>query len=613
ALGAPTDKRWMGQADRWIITSSPPALPAPAKGERWLVNVVERHKHTVLLTATKLLPRPDQRTLIGLVGEYHRVRVLNRELAAIDFVLNNPKDAAVGDYIRLQPHMRPRTGPTPVKMLANLGSNPKGLESLAAIENHNLPVEFPADVLAEAEGLPAYKFNPAEGRTDWRDMPIVTIDGPDARDFDDAVWAEPLEGGGHRVRVAIADVAFYVKPGTALDEDAQERGNSTYFPDRVIPMLPERLSNDLCSLRPLVDRPVFGVEMEVDSHGHLQKYAFCRAVIHSAARLTYQQVQAALDGTPDATTLPLLPNLKHLLAAYNTLDHARLRRGALDLELPELGIELDKEGNVLKVANRARLTSHKLIEELMILANVAAASALSRHKVTGFYRIHDKPDKMKLMTLTAALKPLGFTMPAIDGGHKAWANLVEQVKSHPARNTLLRQILQSQMQAKYSTDNIGHYGLSLPLYSHFTSPIRRYSDLVTHRALLHILGTKQDLPSASELGHVAQSINMSERKSQQAEWEARDRIIARHYAQFVGKEFTATVTNALNFGMFASIDEGVEGLLPARMMGWDWHFSPAHSTWRNNRSKKTLQSGSTVRVVLVEADRASGRLTFKPL
>lgn len=560
--------------------------------------------------------KPVPTTLLALAQPPH-ARVFNRDLANVGFTLvYNPKiKVEDGDIIKVEPMPRPRFGPTPLKIIENLGPGVKGVESEAAIANHGIPVDFDPDALHQAETLPAYRWNPDDKRTDWRGLPIVTIDGEDARDFDDAVWAEPLDGGGFRIIVAIADVAFYISPGSALDKDARERGNSTYFPDRVVPMLPERLSNNLCSLRPREDRPVLGVEMDIDANGKLGAFRFHRAAIHSAARLTYNQVQAALDGATDETTQKLLPALKNLEAAYKVLLSAKAKRGALDLDLPETMVMVDKDGEVLGVGQRARKDAHRLIEELMILANVAAATALSKNKYAGLYRVHAAPDATKLANLKGSLGPLGFKVPAAESGNHAWARLVEDIQGHPAAPTLLRQVLQSQMQARYHPENTGHYGLALPLYSHFTSPIRRYADLVTHRALINAfrLGEAQTLPSGGQLNSISEHLAVTERRSQHAEWEARDRMMARYYADQIDEEFEATITSALTFGLFITLPSGAEGLLPARLLPHGFSYNPRELCWHHGRRKLTWRPGTKLVARLIDADWVGGRLTFAPV
>lgn len=569
--------------------------------------------------------RPERSLFYGevrLQGGWTQVRLMNRELASLDVAVEDAGGFTLeaGEIVRVRLLPRGGRGATPAVVVENLGRNPVGLASLVAIDNHNLPIAFPPEVVQAAEALPAFRMGDGPARTDWRKLAIVTIDGADARDFDDAVWAEPGVGpleGGYRIIVAIADVAHYVTPGSDLDVEARARGNSTYLPDRVLPMLPERLSNDLCSLRPREDRPVLGVEMEIDASGKLVRHRFHRAVIHSAARLTYEQVQAAMDGQPDEMTGPLAGAIGNLRAAYEVLAAAKAARGAMDLDLPEAKVILDDKGEVSGVAGRPRLVSHRLIEELMILANVAAAEAISKTGVGGLYRIHDRPDKMKQMALKQALGPLGFTVPPVEGQPKHWAALAAQINGHPAAQSLLRLVLQSQQQARYSPDNIGHYGLALPLYAHFTSPIRRYSDLVVHRALIAALklGEGGDKATPERLADWGEHLALTERNSQYAEWEARDRLIAQYYDKLVAMSaekpvFDAVVMSVQPFGMFVAIEQVAEGLLPGRMLGDGWQYYPTQMCWARRHSKQSLRPGSKVRVKLLEADRVAGRLTF---
>jgi len=545
-------------------------------------------------------------------GAYIRARVLQRDLVNIDFELVEGDFAInTGDFVEVEPESN-----VGKRLVAIKPVNASEAATWAAICNHALRVEWPAEVLKEAEKLPAYRWNPADKRADWRELPIVTIDGADARDFDDAVWAEAWVEGkvqrGYHIIVAIADVAHYVQPGSALEREALLRGNSTYFPDKVLPMLPERLSNDLCSLRPQEERPVLGVEMWIDGNGRLVRHSFKRGCIFSAARLTYEQVQHHFDGENAKVSAEVAEGLGRLFAAYKVLLEARVKRGALDLDIPEVKLEV-KDGKISHVGVRERLDAHRLIEELMILANVAAAETLSR-KGGGLYRIHPEPTKEKLENLRASLSPLGFTVPAPNGGPKAWAKLVAQLNGHPAALTLMRAVLQSQSQAKYDPGNIGHYGLALPLYSHFTSPIRRYADLVVHRALLEALTGKPKTDDEPEdmvgLARVAELINATERKSQQAEWESRDRLVAQHFTELVGKTFSGVVISVVPFGCFVAVDGVAEGLLPKWDLGREWVFVGSLNCWRKTRGKGSLRVGTKVDVVLKEADPLGGRLTF---
>ncbi|MBI1309661.1 MAG: VacB/RNase II family 3'-5' exoribonuclease [Proteobacteria bacterium] len=563
-------------------------------------------------------PAPKPTRLVAQVQEVgaHMVgKVLHKELVSLDFALDVPQNLELrhGDFVegRVVEGARQR-----LNVLRKVEESEAA--TLAAICNHGLQIEYPKEAVTEAEKLPAYSWDKAEKRVDWRKLPFVTIDGEDARDFDDAVWAEAKKNGAFTVKVAIADVAHYVAEGGDLDRAALERGNSTYFPDRVLPMLPERLSNDLCSLRPDVDRPVLGVTMEFDAHGRMVGYEFVRACIHSAARLTYTQVEAEIEGKAPALPAGVAAAAAQLKLAYDGLAKARVARGALDLDLPEVKLELDEKNRVKKVGVRPRLTSHRLIEEMMIAANVAAADMLSKQGGGGLYRIHPEPSKEKLLTLKGVLGPLGFTVPAPNAGPKGWAKLVGQVAAHPAALTLMRAILQSQQQAKYDPENIGHYGLALPLYSHFTSPIRRYADLVVHRALLRMLGVKgedgAEVWPVQKLARIAEGINMSERKSQMAEWEARDRMVAQHFVGLVGKVFPAVVVGVQPFGCFVAVEAMAEGLLPKWLLGFDWVYVGGMNAFRKIRGGKgLLRVGSRLEVVLREADPLGGRLTFGPV
>lgn len=562
----------------------------------------------------KLPPPSEVYGEVWVRGGNVGIRVFHRDLARMEVYPDPRMDKPVdGEIVRIALGRQSRFGAVPARVLERMGMHPKGLATAVALGNSQIPVDFNPAALKECDKLEPYKWNAKQGRVDLRKHAFVTIDGADARDFDDAVWAEPKDGGFH-LMVAIADVAHYLAEDGALDTDAMDRGNSTYFPDLVVPMLPEKLSNDLCSLRPHEDRPVLVADMEIDGHGKLVRHTFVRACICSAARLTYEQVEAR--EVPPA----LLPAMDNLYAAYDALASARTNRGAIDLDIPEAKVVMGRDGRVQKVEARARLTSHRLIEEFMITANVAAAELLSRKggavQAWGTYRIHDRPGKEKLLALKAVLGPLGFAVPALEAPPKQWARLAEQVSAHPAAQVLLRSLLQSQQQAKYDTDNIGHYGLALPLYSHFTSPIRRYADVLVHRAILRVIGAvktaPQDMRDVQHVRRILAHINITERRSQQAEWEARDRMMAEHYAEMQGMAFEAVVVKPMNFGVFVAIEGLAEGLIP----GWnlDEHnmsFVPTLQVWRRFRGGKgELRMGSRIGVILTDADRASGRLTF---
>ncbi len=563
-------------------------------------------------------------SFLGVVhyeGAHHFVRALNRELSASQFMLPKGDETPEDSVVRVTAGKRPAKGATPVALQEVLGATLAGHESLIAIDNHKIPHEFSAEMMAEAKALPAFKWNAKEGREDLRKVPIVTIDGADSRDFDDAVWAEewadaPGDAHGHHIVVAIADVAHYVQPHSVLDKEGFLRGNSTYFPDRVVPMLPERLSNDLCSLVPKQDRPVLAVHLYIDSKGTLRKFKFVRAVIHSHARLTYTQVQQALNGAPDDTTSALMQStLQPLYAAYQTLIEARKARGAFDLDLPEPYIVADDDGTIHALESRERLDSHRLIEEIMILANVAAARALGEKGRGTLYRIHPEPSDTKLETLNSVLKThnIKFTNSGPTG--QDYQKLVNKLHGHDAAPILLKSVLQSQMQAKYDPDNIGHFGLNLSHYSHFTSPIRRFSDLIVHRALikhLKLAGEGGLPPEDSKLQGTADHLNVTERRSQLAEWEARDRMMARFRESEVGDEFEATVISVQSFGVFVVLADGMtEGLLPMRQLGNDYYrYDEKSKKLIGRRTRKIFQVGTKLKVKLTEADPIAARLTF---
>ena len=508
--------------------------------------------------------------------------------------------------------------PPTVEVIELLGEDSQGLESLIAIHNHSLPHIFPQEVLDDADALPdALEKSDIREREDLRKLPIVTIDGADAKDFDDAVWAEPWEDGGYHIVVAIADVAHYIREGSELDKEAFTRGNSVYFPDRVVPMLPERISNNLCSLRPKEDRPTLAVHMYIDKHGELQKYTFVRAVIHSAARLTYEQVQDALDGNPDHMCSGVWDStLKPLYEAFKLLIKARDARGALDLDMPEKRIIVGPHGEIFDIVRRSRQHAHMLIEEMMILANVATAKALEAKKAPCLFRVHPAPSPERLENLSIQLKPHGISVPAkgnITPMHIQ--KIIMQAKKQEDAEGMYQMILRSQQQARYDPANVGHFGLALESYAHFTSPIRRYSDLVVHRSLIKNLGLagKGALKApASRFGAIAEHISVTERKAQLAEWEAIDRLTARYYSKDIGTFFEGRITSVMKFGLFVSIDKGIaEGLIPMSYMGADYfEFDPRNQTLTGKRTQTRYKTGDHITVTLIESSPEVGKLTF---
>ncbi|MGL4559847.1 MAG: ribonuclease R [Afipia sp.] len=494
--------------------------------------------------------------------------------------------------------------------------------SLIAIHAHDIPQEFPTDVVRESE---AAKPATLAGREDWRDVPLVTIDPPDAKDHDDAVHAEtdsdPNNKGGYIVNVAIADVAFYVRPQSPLDREALKRGNSVYFPDRVVPMLPERISNDLCSLKPSEPRGALAVRMVIDKDGRKRSHTFHRVLMRSAAKLNYAQAQAAIDGRPDDTTGPLLdPILRPLWDAYALVKRARDERDPLDLDLPERKILLKADGTVDRVATPERLDAHRLIEEFMILANVAAAETLEKKTLPLIYRVHDEPTVEKVHNLREFLKTLEMPFSATGALRPAVFNrILAQVKGRDAESLVNEVVLRSQAQAEYSADNYGHFGLNLRRYAHFTSPIRRYADLIVHRALIRALGLGEGALPETEtfetLSEVAAAISLTERRAMKAERETADRLIAHFLADRIGATFEGRISGVTRAGLFVKLaDTGADGLIPVRTLGSEYYnYDETRHALIGSRSGAMHRLGDVVQVRLVEAAPVAGALRFELL
>jgi ribonuclease R len=494
--------------------------------------------------------------------------------------------------------------------------------SLIAIHAHEIPQAFAPAALREAEEA---KPPTLKGREDWRDVPLVTIDPPDAKDHDDAVHAQadpdPNNKGGYIVCVAIADVAFYVRPGSALDRDALARGNSVYFPDRVVPMLPERISNDLCSLVPGEPRGALAVRMVIGNDGRKRSHSFHRILMRSAAKLNYAQAQAAIDGRPDDTTGPLLaPILRPLYDAYGVVKRAREERNPLDLDIPERKILLKPDGTVDRVVVPERLDAHKLIEEFMILANVAAAEMLEKKSLPLIYRVHDEPTLEKVHNLQEFLKTLDLPFAKSGALRPSLFNRVlAQVKGHDSEPLVNEVVLRSQAQAEYAAENYGHFGLNLRRYAHFTSPIRRYADLIVHRALIRGLGLGEGALPESEtvetLTEVAAQISLTERRAMKAERETADRLIAHFLADRIGATFQGRISGVTRAGLFVKLtDTGADGLIPIRTLGSEYfNYDETRHALVGSRSGAMHRLGDVVDVRLVEAAPVAGALRFELL
>ncbi|MDW4498143.1 ribonuclease R [Sulfitobacter sp. D35] len=513
-----------------------------------------------------------------------------------------------------------RLGLPKARIVERLGdpSAPKAV-SLIAIHQHGIPDDFPDDVIEEADRKKPVGL---KGREDLRDLPLITIDPSDARDHDDACYAHPDEDpdndGGHVIWVAIADVAAYVTPGSALDREARKRGNSTYFPDRVVPMLPDRLSGDLCSLHEGVPRACIAVRIRVDATGAKIGHSFHRGLMRSPASLHYEEVQAAIDGDPSDRTGPLLePVLRPLYAAYGALVEARKRRQPLDLDLPERRIELDEDGTVRSVNFKDRLDAHRLIEEFMVLANVCAAETLIEKRVPLLFRVHEEPSPEKLEALRETAGAAGYTLAKGQVLKTAHLNrLLDAAAGTDEAELINMSTLRSMTQAYYGPDNLGHFGLALARYAHFTSPIRRYADLIVHRALITAHGWGKDglRPEDHDgLEQTGQHISDTERRSMAAERETTDRYLAAYLSERVGAELTGRISGVARFGAFVKLDEtGADGLIPIRSLGREFfHFDRETATLMGADTGTIIGIGQRVTVRLSEVVPVTGGIALE--
>ncbi len=578
-----------------------------------VIKVLDRARHRVL-GVFRALPNGGGR-LVPVDKKQ-----ASRELA---IPAGGTEGAEDGDLVAVEVARHGRFGLPVARVRERLGSlRSEKAVSLIAIHAHEIPHVFPREALAEAEAAgPA----PRQGREDWRSLPLVTIDPADAKDHDDAVHAapdpDPANAGGHLLTVAIADVAFYVRPGSALDREALARGNSVYFPDRVVPMLPERISNDLCSLRPGEDRPALAVRMAIGADGRKRAHSFHRVLMRSHAKLSYPQAQAAIDGRIDGVPKELASDvLAPLYAAYRALKTARDARAPLDLDIPERKIILKPDGTVDRVTVPERLEAHRLIEEFMILANVAAAETLEKARTSLVYRVHDEPSLEKIEALREFLRSIAINLPR--GGvlkPEAFNRILARVHGTDVERLVNDVILRSQAQAEYASENYGHFGLSLRRYAHFTSPIRRYADLVVHRGLISALKLGNDgLPAsmdAAALSEIAGRISAAERRAMKAERETVDRLIAHFLADRIGATFAGHISGVTRAGLFVRLDEtGADGFIPAATLGRDYYrFEEAQHALVGQTSGEMHRLGDRVSVRLVEAAPVAGALRFELL
>ena len=575
----------------------------------------------------RVLPKGPGR-VIGVYtevpGQGGRIRPTDRRQKSDYFVAPGQNGGAGrGDLVVADVLIGRRQGLVEARVVEVLGDmEDRRAISLIAIHSNDIPDVFPAEALAEAKAARPVVMASDGVREDLRHLPLITVDGADARDVDDAIWAAPDDDpgnkGGWQLIVAIADVAHYVTFGGALDREARRRGNSVYFPDRVVPMLPEALSNDLCSLRPDEDRPVLAVTMRLNAKGRRLEHKFHRAMIRSAARIIYEDLQAAHDGAPNARTEAILDTvIEPLYGAWGALMRAREERQPLDLDLPEMKATLGEDGRIADIRPRRRLDAHQVIEEFMIEANVAAAETLEAQKMPCVYRVHDQPDREKLLGLREFLSSLGLSYSLGERPRPELFNrILAKAKGTDHWEAVNQSILRSQSQARYDPGNIGHFGLSRPRYAHFTSPIRRYADLLVHRALIGGGGFGADGLNDQEtenLAATAEHISTTERRAMVAERDANDRYMAAFMAEQTGAEFTARINGVHRAGLFLTLaDTGADGLVPMRYLHDDYYqVDEAQNALIGERSGTRHRLGDSIAVRLVEVNTLTGGLIFE--
>jgi len=612
--------------EHWESDHPPPRL-----------RVIERKRHGALGPGDRILARTEEAGQGWLAhpmkklarGEELVLGVLRREGDRLwlkpvdkrerrDWPVSDAGPGDAGDLV-----LGEKTGRPPrisVRVTERLGDPfaPRAF-SLVAIHKYGIPDAFSENALADAGRAAGLALGERE---DLRDLPIVAIDPVDARDHDDAVWAEPDgdadNAGGFRAIVAIADVSFYVRPGSSLDREARKRGNSVYFPDRVVPMLPEVLSAGACSLKAGEDRAALACHLTIARDGRVKTWRFSRAVVRIAANIAYEDAQAAIDGTRDE---PLLePALRPLWACWAALAKARDKREPLALDLPERRVVLDEMGRIMSVAPREQLAAHRLIEDFMIAANVAAAKALEAKKAPVMYRDHEPPSREKLVALKDYLETFGIAFALGQVIKPATFNrLIDQLGDNDARPEIMEQLLRTQMQAYYSPRNTGHFGLALGSYAHFTSPIRRYADLLVHRSLVGAYGldpevrdTRLSQEDEASLERVGEAVSQAERRAMEAERETLDRYVAAYLAAHVGELVNARITGVQPFGFFATVEGlGGDGLVPVSTLGAErFHYDEASRALEGEQSGTRYTVGQKLKLRLEEADPVAARLRF---
>lgn len=607
---------------KWDKDVPPPRIFIPKTGKQLeegktaLVRLGPQHRGAYEGHVVRLLTRGGAERIYGLVKEGEFLPTSRKFWYPFIITESDVKDDLEGELVLAEITSQKRAARQTVKVVEKLLPVKQRYYSEIAINEHEIPAIFSQAAVEEAQAAKPVRMT--KKREDLTKIPLVTIDGADARDFDDAVFAEP-EGRGFHLIVAIADVSHYVKPKDALDEEAFMRGNSVYFPDQVVPMLPEELSNDLCSLRPNEVRPVLAVHLHINAQGTLDTYRFTRALIKSHARLTYEQVERAIEGDTDKLTKPLRDKvLMPLYKAFKLLNLARENRGTLDLSFPEFKIQLDDQGHVAAINEQPRLDAHKVIEEFMITANVAAALEITKHDLPGVFRIHEEPTAEKLEHLRKLTDIFGlfFTKGKKNSApnHEDFKKLIKRVEDTPQSILIQEGILKSQAQAVYSTENKGHFGLALTHYCHFTSPIRRYADLMVHRALIAKIENNTYVPSLDFLDECASHISTTERRAQVAERETIQRYMAHYMSQFKGETFEGRISYLSFSGVFVRLHNGTEGVVPLESLQNDYYNIDGHGLkMTGRRTGQQFHLGQALTVEMREANPASGRIFLSML
>jgi len=624
-VGEPEVWKQDGPAPKVIVREGPISKKAKGRaaatvgvGGRALCRIKKQNGLIIAQVMKKLGSGPSK--YLGILhqgGRGWRIQPVNKKSRHDYKPVKVPEGAENNDLVFFQSSRRNQGDIRLAEIVQTVGSANDGkAASLISLYEYDIPMGFDEDVITEAKSLKLPRLS--KYHKDLRHLPLVTIDPVDAKDFDDAVYAKPTKSGWD-IWVAIADVAAFVTPDSALDKAARDKGNSVYLPDRVEPMLPHELSSDLCSLRPDEDRACMAVHMIFDKKGIKKSHKFHRGIMRSHARLTYAQAQEAFEGNPGKAAAPVEDVLIDIFTAYKTLRKARNERAPLAIELPERRVHVNDKGAVTKITIQERFDAHKLVEEFMVQANVAAAEALSAKGVTTIVRVHEPPAREKLQGLSDFLPVLGLKWSLGErASTKRLNTLLKQAADKDLSETVGMAVLRSQSQAVYSPDPKGHFGLNLTHYAHFTSPIRRYADLVVHRALIKAFNLGEDGTSESEtsrLKDISEHISSTERRAMAAERGAKDRYIAAFLEKRVGAEFDARITGVTKFGLFITLDEtGADGLIPSRSLGREYFvLDEKRKALIGAESGATYRFGRQIKVRLQEATPVTGGLIFEML